>query len=187
MLPKTSSEVVNHLNKRLLPARWQPQALLLLPLPLPLPAPAPGGGGSGGGGPSQPRKRLGRKSGQVATGGGVRRPASLRPGMAAVQEIRRLQRSTGLLIPRAPFQRVVREIAQDLEAERLTESGAAKPDGIGKRWEAYALVALQEAAEAFVTARLADANLAASHARRVTLQRKDLSFIQELFRRRPNT
>ena len=35
-----------------------------------------------------------------------------RPGTVALREIRRLQKSTKLLLPRAPFQRLIREIAR---------------------------------------------------------------------------
>ncbi|KAL1791242.1 histone H3 [Sigmodon hispidus] len=47
--------------------------------------------------------------------GGVKKPHRYRPGTLALREIRRYQKSTELLIRKLPFQRLVREIAQDLK------------------------------------------------------------------------
>ncbi|RWS30899.1 histone H3 variant-like protein [Leptotrombidium deliense] len=57
-----------------------------------------------------------------------------RPGTVALREIRRYQKTTDLLIARAPFQRLIREITQELSVE-------------GIRYQTAALIALQEAAE----------------------------------------
>jgi hypothetical protein len=46
--------------------------------------------------------------------GGVKKPHRYRPGTVALREIRRYQKSTELLIRKLPFQRLVREISQDL-------------------------------------------------------------------------
>ena len=51
---------------------------------------------------------------QTATGG-VKKPHRFRPGTVALREIRRYQKSTELLIRKLPFQRLVREIAQDFK------------------------------------------------------------------------
>ena len=63
-----------------------------------------------------PRKQLAtkqaRKTAMPATGG-VKKPHRFRPGTVALREIRRYQKSTELLIRKLPFQRLVREIAQD--------------------------------------------------------------------------
>ena len=40
-----------------------------------------------------------------------------RPGTVALREIRRYQKTTDTLLPRSPFQRVVREVAMDLNHE----------------------------------------------------------------------
>ena len=53
----------------------------------------------------------------------------------ALREIRKMQKSTDLLIPRLPFQRLVREITRD-----ITQSDY--------RFQALAITALQETAEA---------------------------------------
>ena len=49
--------------------------------------------------------------------GGVKKPHRYRPGTVALREIRRYQKSTELLIRKMPFQRLVREIAQDFKTD----------------------------------------------------------------------
>lgn len=56
--------------------------------------------------------------------GGVRKPHRYRPGTVALREIRRYQKTTENLIQKLPFQRLVREIAQDFKAD-LRFQGAA--------------------------------------------------------------
>lgn len=58
------------------------------------------------------RKQPTRSS--VATAVASRKKRRYRPGKIALREIRRYQRSTELLIKRLPFQRLVREILQDM-------------------------------------------------------------------------
>jgi histone H3 len=91
---------------------------------------------------------------------GERKKNRFRPGTVALREIKRYQKSTDLLIPRAPFQRVVREICRGYDHDL--------------RFQSQALVALQEAAEGYLTGVFEDANLCALHAKRVTLQRSDM-------------
>ena len=67
---------------------------------------------------------------------GVKKPHRFRPGTVALREIRKYQRSTDLLIRKMPFQRVVREIAQDHKTDL--------------RFQSSAIAALQEAAEAYL-------------------------------------
>ena len=66
-----------------------------------------------------PRKQLAtktaRKSAPVV--GGVRRPHRFRPGTVALREIRKYQKSTDLLVRKLPFQRLVKEIAQDFKTD----------------------------------------------------------------------
>eukprot|EP00170_Pyropia_yezoensis_P007638 contig_31389_g7661 len=66
-------------------------------------------------------------------------PASrrYRPGVRALREIRKFQRSSDLLIKKLPFQRLVRSIAED--------------NYTGLRFQSTAVLALQEAAEAYLT------------------------------------
>jgi hypothetical protein len=56
-----------------------------------------------------------------AAAGGVKKPHRFRPGTVALREIRRYQKSTELLIRKLPFQRLVREIAQDFKASHTSE------------------------------------------------------------------
>ncbi|XP_064329971.1 LOW QUALITY PROTEIN: histone H3-like centromeric protein A [Phalacrocorax carbo] len=97
-----------------------------------------------------------------------RRARRLRPGQRALQEIRRYQSSTRLLLRPAPFARLVREICLIFTR------------GVDYRWQRMALLALQEAAEAFAVRLLEDAYLCSLHARRVTLYPKDLQLARRL-------
>jgi histone H3 len=65
-----------------------------------------------------------------------------------------------LVIRKLPFQRLVKQIVQDL-----------KPD---MRMNPLALLALQEATEAYVVGLFEDTNLCAIHAKRVTITPKDM-------------
>ena len=64
-----------------------------------------------------PRKQLATKAARKSAPatGGVKKPHRYRPGTVALREIRRYQKSTELLIGKLPFQRLVREIAQDFK------------------------------------------------------------------------
>ena len=53
--------------------------------------------------------------GNVPRMGGLKKPMRYRPGTVALREIRRYQKSTELLIRKLPFNRLVREIAQDFK------------------------------------------------------------------------
>ncbi|KAF7300118.1 histone H3 [Mycena kentingensis (nom. inval.)] len=116
-----------------------------------------------------PRKQLATKAARkTAPGptGGVKKPHRFRPGTVALREIRRYQKSTELLIRKLPFQRLVREIAQDFKTDL--------------RFQSSAVMALQEAAEAYLVSLFEDTNLAAIHAKRVTIQPKDLALARRL-------
>ena len=90
----------------------------------------------------------------------AKKPHRFRPGTVALREIRKYQNSTNHLIARAPFVRVVREIANEIKHDF--------------RFQFSALDALQEASEAYLVSLFEDANLCALHAKRVTLMPKDL-------------
>ena len=64
-----------------------------------------------------PRKQLATKAARKSAPatGGVKKPHRYRPGTVALREIRKYQKSTELLIRKLPFQRLVREIAQDFK------------------------------------------------------------------------
>lgn len=93
-----------------------------------------------------------------------------RPGTRALMEIRKYQRSTNLLLRKLPFARLVKEILRD---------HYARP-GVEYRWQATALLALQEAAEAFLVQLFEDANLCAIHAKRVTLMKRDIQLARRI-------
>lgn len=89
--------------------------------------------------------------------------------MAALREIRKYQKSTDLLIRKLPFSRLVREITLDLT-----------PRHEPFRWTAEALLALQEATEDVIVHLFEDCNLCAIHAKRVTIQPKDLQLARRI-------
>ena len=89
-----------------------------------------------------------------------------RPGTCAIREIRKFQKSTDLLIQRAPFQRLVREVS------------SAQKEGL--RFQSSAIMAIQEATESYIVSVLADTNLACIHAKRVTIQPKDVQLAMRL-------
>ena len=99
-----------------------------------------------------------RKS--APSSGGVKKPHRYRPGPVALRAIRRYQKSTELIIRKLPFQRLVREIAQDFKIELSFQSSA--------------VMALQEASEAYLVGLFEDTNLCAIHAKRVTIMPKDI-------------
>lgn len=92
-----------------------------------------------------------------------------KPGTVALQEIRRYQRSTDLLLLKLPFSRLVREIALSL-----------RPSNEDFRWQSQAIQALQEAAEAFLVHLFEDTNLCAIHAKRVTIMQKDIQLARRI-------
>ena len=106
-----------------------------------------------------------RKS--VANEGGVKKPHRFRPGTVALREIRRYQKSTDLLIKKAPFQRLVKEIVTD---DDFRVGGVT----VDWRFQTHALKALQEAVEAYLTSLFEDTNLCCIHAKRVTIMQKDM-------------
>ena len=87
--------------------------------------------------------RLAKKNGQKAPKGGVKKHYRYRPGTVALKQIRQYQKSTELLIRKLPFQRLVREIASD--SEIITSPLCGKV-----RFQSAAVMALQEAAEAYL-------------------------------------
>lgn len=93
-----------------------------------------------------------------------------RPGARAIKEIKQYQRSTDLLIRKLPFSRLVREIC-------LTSF--TRP-GHELRWSASAVLALQEAAEAYLVGLFEDANYCALHAKRVTIMPKDMALARRI-------
>ena len=89
-----------------------------------------------------------------------------RPGTVALREIRKYQKSTELLIRKRPFQRLVRQIAQDFKVDL--------------RFQSAAILALQEASEAYLVGLFEDTNLCALHAKRVTIMPKDMQLARRI-------
>lgn len=94
--------------------------------------------------------------------------------LKALREIRRMQTTTELAIPRAPFARAARDTTASLAA------GNSRAGGIPQRYRSDALDALQEAAEAHLVRQFEKANLLAIHAGRVTVMPKDLKLVARL-------
>ena len=95
-----------------------------------------------------------------------KKPHRYRPGTVALRQIRRYQKSTELLIRKLPFQRLVREIAQNF--------------GKDLRFQSQAVGALQEAAEAYLVGLFEDTNLCAIHAKRVTIMPRDIQLARRI-------
>ena len=114
-----------------------------------------------------PRKQIAAKVARKSApaSGGMKKPHRYRPGTVALREIRRYQKSTDLLLRKLPFQRLVREVANEMKAVRF---------------QANAIAALQEATEAYVVALFEDTNLCAVHAKRVTIMPKDLQLARRI-------
>ena len=80
-----------------------------------------------------------------------------RPGTVALREIRQYQKSTDLLIRKLPFARLVREVASDFVAGGSNAFTSRSLPFAGLRWQSKAILALQEAAEAFLVHLFEDA------------------------------
>jgi histone H3 len=95
-------------------------------------------------------------------------PCPACPALPALpcREIRQYQKSTNLLIRKLPFQRLVREIVHDF-----------RPD---LRMQSNAVLALQEAAEAYLVGLFEDTTYCAIHAKRVTIMVKDMQLARRL-------
>jgi len=116
-----------------------------------------------------PHKQLGTKPTNKTIGKSipthVKKPR-YRPGTNALKEIRKYQQSTELLMRKLPFQRIIKEIVKKLNDEL--------------RLQSTAILALQEAAEAFLVGLFEDTNLCALHAGRVTITPKDMKLATRL-------
>ena len=118
---------------------------------------------------SKTPKTKGKKlpAAQQGQKGQQKKPHRYHPGTVALREIRRHQKSTELLIRKLSFQRLVRETAQDLGK-------------INIRFQSGAIMALQEASEAYLVGLLEDSNLCAVHTKRVTIMPKDIQLARRI-------
>jgi len=114
-----------------------------------------------------PRKQLATKVARKSSAtGGVKKRHRYRPGTVALREIRKYQKSTDLLIRKLPFQRLVREIAHEYKRDL--------------RFQSSAVLALQEASEAYLVGLFEDTNMCAIHAKRVTIMPKDIHLARRI-------
>ena len=115
-----------------------------------------------------PRKQVASKAARktAPASASVKKPHRYRPGTVALREIRKYQKSTELLIRKLPFQRLVREVAQDFKNDL--------------RFQGSAVMALQEAAEAYLVSLFEDTNLCAIHAKRVTIMPRDMQLARRI-------
>ena len=95
-----------------------------------------------------------------------RKPPRYRPGTVALREIRKFQKSTELLIRKRPFQRLVCKIAQNFRPQL--------------RFQSTAIIALQEATEAYLVGLFQDTNLCALHAKRATIRVQDMQLARRI-------
>jgi histone H3 len=93
----------------------------------------------------------------------VKKPHRYRPGTVALREIRKYQKSTDLLIAKAPFLKEVRAAMQDYKSDLRKTPGCT--------------AALREATESYVVGVMEDTNCAAIHDKRVTIMPKDIELV----------
>jgi len=95
-----------------------------------------------------------------------RKTRKMKAGTVTLREIKKYQRTVNMLLPRASFQRLVRSITMEMDHSL--------------RFQSQALQALQEAAEAYIVGLFEDTNLCAIHAKRVTVQKKDMDLARRI-------
>ncbi|XWS52477.1 hypothetical protein CRYUN_Cryun11dG0073900 [Craigia yunnanensis] len=115
-----------------------------------------------------PRKQLATKAARKLAPATreVKKLHRFRLEIVALREIRKYQKSTELLIQKLPFQRLVREIAQDFKTDL--------------RFQNSTVVAHQEAIEAYLVGLFEDTNLCTIHAKRVTIMPKDIQLAKRI-------
>ena len=99
----------------------------------------------------------------------LRASTQMAPGMKALQEIKKYQSTTELLIRKAPFARLIREICLDVCT-----------NGADIRWQSNAILAIQEASEQYLVRLFEDTNLCVIHAKRVTIKPKDMFLVKRI-------
>ena len=103
--------------------------------------------------------------------GSVKKPHHYCPGTVALHEIQKYQKSTDLLIRKAsfPFQRLVREICMHLRGIPIS-----------LHFQSTSMLALQEAAKAYLIGLIEDTNLYAMHAKQVKISPRDMKLAQHI-------
>lgn len=98
----------------------------------------------------------------------IRKPHRFRPGTVALREIRRYQKSTDKALRKAPFERLVRELCDEV---KLVDTEF--------RWSADAIAALHEISEAVLVENLSESYDNTIHAGRETLMCKDIKLMRK--------
>ena len=115
---------------------------------------------------SKPAGKIAVKKPTLKRAEGEKRPHRFKPGTVALREIRRYQKGGNMLLRKIPFQRIVRHIAEGLKH--------------GMRFQASAILALQEATEGHLVGLFADSNICAVHAKRVGVTGGDIQIAKKL-------
>lgn len=89
-----------------------------------------------------------------------------RPNNLCLKEIRRFAKGPDMCIRRLVFQQVVKEITWEIDNSY--------------RFHSQAILAIQEAAEAYMIGLFEDTNICASHAKRVTIYPKDMQLARRI-------
>ena len=116
------------------------------------------------------QKQLAKKAAKKskAPTGGIKKPRRYRPGVVALREIRRYQKSTDPCIPLAPFSRLIKEISAELYPRKEI------------KFTKSSIEAMRQAGEAYVVRLFEDAYPCAIHAKRVTLTKKDIALARRI-------
>ena len=94
------------------------------------------------------------------------RPYHLHPGSKSLHEIRKYQKSTELLIRKWSFQKLVRELAQEIMPNL--------------RFQTSALKTLQEATESYIVGLMEGMNLCVIHVKHITIMPKDVQLAHRI-------
>ncbi|OSX80725.1 hypothetical protein BU14_0033s0069 [Porphyra umbilicalis] len=121
---------------------------------------------TGGKAPASLARAAARRATKSKAGGKAAVKRRYRPRKVCLRDIRKFQRSGELLISKLPFQRLVREIAQEYTSS--------------PRFSASAVLALHEASEAYPVGLFQDAQLCAIHGKRVTVMTKDIQLVRRI-------
>ena len=112
-----------------------------------------------------PRKPLKKKSEakDKAFTEAIKKAHKFHLGTVTLCQIRKYQRSTEVLCRKLCVARLIREVAQDFKVDL--------------HFQATALLAIQEAMEAWLVCLMEDMNLCVIHIKRITIQPRDLSLV----------
>ena len=113
------------------------------------------------------RKQLAKEAARKLKGGGIKKPHRYRPGTVALRQIREYQKGVGFLFPKLTVQRLARKELQNIDngVNRMTKDAAE---------------ALQVIVEDVIVKHLQQAQLCAIHAKRVTVQPKDVKLAKQI-------